>query len=674
MAANPSTPSYNQVKKTLINGNLREACVFMSNIHHTLPSTQSISDQAELLTADIDRMLDHYAQGGIDPQREALREQTAERAWLLAEQLYDVEAPLRTIDTDMTVANAVDALKDELVDDLLLGTAFETIVECRHLSRDDRNALGLAMLDESLPEYVRATLLSAIALHLMQWFDAELIESLYVYTFDDQPQQIQMQAWVALTLVAFVHKHRIANLPRLKEEYRLICENEGKLLDDIQKELLMCREAHFANKRVTEMVDRFEEDDDDETKNSNLKELFGMLNEGVDMSFNVFKKQAKLPFFSRPELRHHWLQPFSLEQPQMKTIFDSNPKALPWVKMMMQSVAQCETDKYATVLTMQGMGGGQLMSAIGQKLEDSGLRFEDIVPTPPLFVMRNYLHDLYRYYTLNPTAKQMRNNPFDGDLLMCMNPWLADAATDTTRLASTAELLLRKERWSEAAKAYELLSTFKTSEQVIQRLAYAYLKDPDSEVERAIKPLQRCHRLFPENLWTAKHLADSLHSLNELIREEDVLNKALEFHPDNVGLLTRLGCCLNDQKRYQEALKPLFRADMTKEGRRNTQRELARALLATRDFDRAMQYAQRATKHSKTTQSDFIMYGIVALQRGNIPLAIAQFAKAQPILVSIQLGSNRQLLNNLGVSDNDIDLICELMWRQADNQKTNNQQ
>lgn len=669
MAVKSSTPSYSKVTSLLSNGHLRDACAFLSSIRHTLPATLEIAEEAERLMADLDRMLDHYAQGGTDPHREALLGQATDRAWLLAEQLYDIEAPACTIDNGWTVASAVEALRDGVLNDVMLGTAFEEVVECRHLSRDDRNALGLAMLDETLPEYVRATLLSAITLNLLQWFDAEMVESLYVFTFDDQPLQVQMQAWVALTLIALVHKQRIGNLPRLKEQYQLICESEGKLLDDIQKELLMCREAHHANKRMTEMVNQFDEEDSEQTRNANLKELFGMLNEGVDMSFNAFRKQARLPFFSLPDTRHHWLLPFSLEQPLMKDIFDAHPKALPWARMMMQSVAQCETDKYAAVLMMQGMGGGQLMSAIGQKLEETGLKFEDIVPTPPLYVMRNYLHDLYRYFTLHPKARQMRNRPFDSDLLMCLNPWLSDAASDTERLASTAERLMRKERWAEAAKVYQLLADIEPSEKTLQRLAYAYIRDPECNDQRALPTLFMCRRLYPGNLWTLKSLADCLYRVADHAREEDLLNEALETHPDDIGLLTRLGRCLNIQHRHREALKPLFKADLLKEGRRNVQRELARALLATHDVDRALYYAERAVQHSSASDDDFLVYGLVALQRGDIPLAAAQYAKADADLATFSLNAERKCLNALGVSNSDIDLMCELIRRQ-DNQNT----
>lgn len=660
MAVKISTPSYNKASALLTDGRLHEACDFLRNIHHTLSDTQAISDEAERLLSDLDRLLQHYAQGGTDPQREELYARIYDQAWQLCDRLYDVESPNTA--SMANLSSTIDALYADPNADQWLGTAFEQIAESRHLTREDRDTLNLALLDESLPLYVRASLMSATTLHLLQWFDAELIEAFYVFTFDDQPSQLRVQAWVTLVLAAIIHKDRIAHRTRLQEQYRLICESEPDLLLDLQTALLQCREAHDADKQIKEMASKLDVDDDKENIASNLKGLFAFITEGLDMSFDVFKKQARLPFFSAPGNRHHWLEPFSLEQPQMKALFDEHPQALPWVRMMSQSVSQCETDKYATVLTMQGMGGGQLMIAIGEKLEKTGLKFEDVIPLPTLYVLRNYLHDLYRYYRLHPKAKEMRYNPFDMDLKMCMNPWLRSVITDNEELDKIGELLIRKEHWAEAAQVYELMLKTEVNEHNLQQLAFAYCKSQAyNNASLALQPLRRCNRLYPGNKWTQKLMADILHENQEYVSEEETLHEALGYHTDDVSLLVRLGRCLNAQKRFAEAQEPLFKADILKEGQRSTQHELALSLFGTHDYDRASHYATLASNHSKAQPADKILCAHAALQRGDVTQALALYREASEGNAISALRQDRELLNDAGVDNLSIDLMCETL-------------
>lgn len=690
MAVYASAPSYHKASALLLDGRLHEACVFLRNIRLTLPAAAPVADEAERLLTDIDLLLSHFAQGGEDPQRAALLDRDYDRAWRLCEQLYDIECPAAV--SSEALPAIVDALLLDPASDAWLNTCFEHIAESHHLSRAHRDLLLQAILDEQLPEYVRATLFAAIALHLMQWFDAELIEELYVFTFDDQPAMLRMQAWVTLVLVAFIHASRIDHLPRLQEQYRLMCETEPKLLYAIQIALLQCREAHNVEQRMHEMFEAFDEDDDPKTASVNAKEFFDFITEGIDLSFNTFTKQAELPFFSLPCTRHHWFEPFSLDQPAMKAIFDAHPKAFPWVRMMMQSVAQSETDKYATVFSMQRIAGGKLMSVIGEKIEKIGLSFENLVPPPAIYVMRNFLHDLYRYCILHPQAKAMRHQVFDRDLKMCLNPWLQPVTADRDALTQVADMLYTKQHWAEAAQVYELLlapapasapqpdapSATDTAvapaaldqealKRAHLRLAYAYLQQQEAGIfpTRALQVLRRCDHLFPGSKRTLRMMADLMHDNQLLLDEQAILHEALTHHPDDVALLTRLGRCLNAQQRYKEAQTALFKADILREGRHQTQRQLALALFGAHDYDRARQYAALAAAHDDTvsTAPDHILCGHLALQLGDTQQALSHYSQAPAADVLFALMHDHALLAEAGVKPLTLDLVRQHLSR-----------
>ena len=656
------TPSYDKATMLLSEGRLSEVFDFLCSIRHTLPPAQHISDQAGLLKDDLRRMLDYFAQGCQDPTREEMLERIRENAWMLCEELYNLESPVSS-DSSISVAAAVYALQFDPTDDELLSQAFAQIADSRGITHADRNALDQTLLDENIPEFVRASLLSATMLYLLQRFDAGLLESLYVYTFDDQPVQLRVQAWTTLVLVAILHSGRIAQLPRLREQYRLMCENDPELMFQMQVALLQCCEARTVDQRMHEIVERIDDDDDQETLHLNMKEFFQFVTEGVDMSFSSFEHQCDIPFFNKPGNRHHWLMPFSTEQPDMKQILDSHPQAMPWVRMLMQSVAQCDTDRYATVLSMLNIADGRLLNVLGEKMEKVGLKFEDVSPLPFRCVMRSYLHDLYRFFALHPQAKKLRNQPFEADLKMYLNPWLHTGISNSDQLDKIGALLLRKGRWHEAAQTYEILLKAEMSEEGLQRLAYAYRRaaEPDGNLSLALKPLRRCNQLYPGNKRTLKAMADIQHEMADYVSEEITLHEALTLHTDDATLLTRLGRCLNAQGRYREAVEPLFRADLLKEGRRSTQYELATALLGTQNYDRAQRYALLAQDHDEAGDNEHILCGHLAMQRADMTAAMQSYSKADRQTAIHALQHDRPMLKDAGVDDTTIDLMCELL-------------
>lgn len=662
MAVKNPTPSYHKATMLLKEGRLSKAFTFLRSICHILPAARSISQQAVQLLEDYHRLKDFYCQGGDDPQRDALLDRIYEQAWQLCELVYDVELPVSGQAPD--IQSSLDALLADPYDDLRLNTAFEGVVECRHLTRSQRTALNQALLDEHLPEYVRATLLGAITLHLMQWFDADLVESLYVFTLDDQPVQLQAEAWVTLVIVALIHHERIAHLPRLKEQYRFMCESEPTLLADLQIVLLQCREAISATQRLNDMIKNSEVDEDEKTARINATEFLKIISEGTDLQYKTFEGQAKFPFFSQSASRHHWFEPFALEQPLVKQLLDEHPKAFPWVKMLMSSAAQCETDKYATILMMLAIAGGKLINAIGEKLEQTGLKLDDISPLPFDMVLRGYLHDLYRYCHLHPQASQLRTKLFEGNLKLCMIPWLEDVTASTDYLDKLAKLMECKQRWTDVIDMLNLRLKHKVDEEGLQQLAYAYYKESESSknTHYAImeQTLRRCNMLYPGNKWTLRFLSESLHLQGNYTAEEQVLHEAIATLTDDATLYRRLGRCLNRQHRAKEALEPLFKADLLKEGQRQTQVQLAWALLATGDTSRARAYAAKALKHANAGDDEHIIAGHIAMAEGNIQQAIQSYKQVTARTVKAAICRDRAELQAIGIPSSNIDLLNDI--------------
>lgn len=656
-------PAFDQVAELLRSGRLKEACAFLSLTFARMGAPRQVDD-CKTLQDDYDRLLSYFTQGISDPHRADMYDSLMNRAWDMADQMEQLTHPEGEAVTEINFGSVLTDLATRPNDDTLLNIAFEYVAECHQLPKEDRKALHQTILDEQLPEYVRATLLGAVTLYLAQWFDAEMIENLYIYTLDDHSVQIQMQAWVTLVFAAIIHRDRIEHLPRLREQYTLLTESEPELLFQIQIALLQCREALNFNKKLHEMVST--EGDDEMPKTENIKEIMAFVSEGIDMSIETFQNLCGMPFFSNEYTRHHWLEPFSTEQPTVKKIVEDYPDSLPWINMMKNSAAQCETDKYGALICMF-QSNNHLMSKLSRKLEATGLKFEDVRPLPPVFVMRNYLHDLFRYCHIHPQALQMRFKPFEQTLNLSLNPWLRMAFNSEKSLERIAEFLFRKERWDEAIVAYQELLKKNTTLPYLQRIIYSAMQaaDPKNGVD-IVEMLVKCNHLYPGDKWTLKNLAELLHAQGTYDSEELYLNEALSHHPKDVNLLMRMGRCLNCQGASQRALDYLFEADLEKEGQLSVQRELARALLMVKRADDAERYIRMVLSRTNPTSNDWLLAGHIALLSGNIILAIERYQQAKPKDVESRLISTAENnpLNRAGV-----DVYCRQLTLSALQQK-----
>ncbi len=659
---NKSKTTYDKVARRLMNGQLQNAMTLISKYCVMKSRLYNLSEETDALQKDYDRMLNFFLKGSHDPKLQEQYDHLMDRAWTLAEKLYDTECP-ETLPFEEPLSTLLDSLLAEPDNDQRLNHVFEQVVESRHLTKPDRNALHQAILDENIPLYVRGTLLSAITLHLTQNFDARMVENLYTYTLDDQPVQLQMQAWITLVFVALIHAHRIEHLPRLREQYHFICESAPDLLFNLQISLLQCREAFTFDKKLHKIINQ-DGEEEELSEQERVREFFEFITEGIDTTLSMFSHLKKISFFSGPGTRHHWLEPFRLEQPDIKAILDENPKAMPWARMLLQSVAQCDTDKYGSLFTMQAYNK-DLMSAISDKLEEKGMKFDEILPPSPLYVMRNYLHDLFRYCNMHPKAETMRHPLFERCLDMSQNKWLCASVNHPDQLKKIAEFLFRKERWEEACVTYSTLLKLDVTEETFQKLYYSMVHSESmSDNSKAMQTLIKCNMLFPGNKWTLRHLADAFHETQDYQIEGKVLHEALEHYPDDPNLLMRMGRCLTSQDRIDEAIEILYKADIQKEGQLRVQRELANALFLSGDHNRAEKFIRMVLSRPEPSGEDWLLGGHIALQDEDIPLAIERYRNADDSLFSYNhiIGDKKKLIR-AGIAENIIHLVMELIWR-----------
>lgn len=623
-------------------------------------SRQDIVNKAQAIREDYNRMQNIFVHGHDDEKREELFNQLFERAWALDSELcYLSEKDNRQYEPIEGDTNTLlEQLASNPTDDAYLNAVFEHVIATHPMTNDERHSLHLAILDEQLPSYVRATLLSALTLYLQITFDARIIENLYTYTLDDQPIQLQMQAWVTLVLVAFWHKDRIKHLPRLKEQYSLLCESNPALLIEIQRTLLMTELAPKIQAQTQKLLaDREGDAGNDEQKMQRLQDFFREIGLGVDLSYSTFKMFCRHSFFSRQNTRHHWLEPFSYDQPTIKRALERQPSHNNVLRMLTHASNQSATDKYLAVLCAPALGDDS-MKELSQKLEEMDIKFEEPMPIHPVNVMQNYVHDLYRYFTLHPYLSENDRRKLDATCwLLSANPWLRPVAEDVEQLRSVAELCHHhKLSDSVIAKAYTDLLAVEQTETGYLRLAKAIRPTIENGGKRS-RILLECIDLFPDCREAYVLLADQYDEKHQYIEEKHLLLDALAQMPNQEDLLWRLGRSLVELNLPEQALETLFKADLAHEGNAHTQLELSRAYLLQGKLQQAVHYAELAIESPKLNAMDRGWGGVILMANGDYLRAYEQLKRSSILLLEPLFADVIKLLEPYGVPPHDLALM-----------------
>lgn len=567
------------------------------------------ADQVEPLRVAYDQLVSQFIEANLESQSEDeysnLILQFYDKLQALCTELA-TKTYVQTIPLEIPISRLIHDKSDKALCELFL-----VVKTTGPYSEEYRSMLHQFIMDENIPVYMRCTILSAIMLHMFNYFDTEMLENVYAYTLDDQPDQIRWQAWVTIFLCAVVHPVRIEYCDKIRQQYKFLAESEPDLFFSMQMTLLQCKEAQGIHDKVAKMLAK-KGDDDNKTK-----QIFQLFAEGPDLSYDSFKMMRHMPFFSDAEVTAHWLMPFSVEQEAIKKILKKNPQIEPMVSLLSKSIAQSEQDKYGSVIMLLGSD----MNIIGQitdRFKEVGLEIDKVMTPSGEVLMRNYMHDIYRYFTLSPMGVSSTVSPFKENLDMSRVPWL-EAALGTSKAMSTiGEYMIHNERWNDAVTVFSRLANKDNSEYALQRLAYAAENRETRNMQLECDPLIKCNKLYPGNTWTLCHLAKFYRRTGILSAAQLYLQEALEIEPNNTDLLNDLAECYMAMTQYDKALETYFKLDLKNEGDLKVQRQIVLSAFLAHNMETARKYMQIVLNHRKPTVADWSMAGCLALKDNDI--------------------------------------------------------
>lgn len=524
--------------------------------------------------------------------------------------------------------------------DYALCELFHAIMLSGPFSEKDRSTLHQLIMNEDFPVFMRCAVLSAVMLHLFTHFDTEMLENIYTYTLDDQPDMIRWQAWVTMFLCAVVHSTRIEHCDRIRQQYQFLAESEPDLFLSMQLTLLQCREVEGLHDKVMKMMSK---KGDDEEK---AKQMFSIVSEGADLSYDAFKMMRHMPFFASPNLSAHWLMPFSAEQEGIKVLLNQNPETRTVVELLSKSLAQSEQDKYGSILMLIG-NNIKVIEQMNEQMKELGLEIDKVVAPSGEVLMRNYMHDVYRFFTLSMVGSSLPVSPFRENLNMGRISWLTAALGSPKALRILGDYMINHEDWENATGVYAHLAELENSEFALQRLGYVASKRQTRNMKLEGDSLIKCNKLFPGNTWTLLNLAKFYRRSSLFSAAIIHLQEALQIEPDNAELLTEIAECHMELQEYDRALETYFKLDLKNEGDVKIQRQIVKCAFLSHNIETAKKYIQLVLGQRKPIIADWALAGCIALKDDDIKGMLDYFS---------HIGNLRSRLTNF---DNYIQLMTK---------------
>ena len=698
-----------RIKELLLNSSLKEA------LEQIQAQMAGVTDWSILSRyEDIDRsyryMLQYFSQGSPDDHRISVYNQLIRRSLILNDDVLQARLQPESmllyyqhLRSRLSSSETVESLRAELesfadtkdasLHEHALTALFDLIWTNGQWSSQDSTLLleliesPLVMADDS------ALVVSAVTLSLMERFDP--LKCMFLcQAAQNLNLTVSVRALTGLAVSLPDYKDILPYFPEIDERIKLlsdmpaICERMLK----VQMALLLCRETKEIDRRMREefiptmlrnpklgdlMREELERDDvspdwmewieKPEVKDK-LMQMTELQLEGADVYMSTFSNLKNYPFFRTIS---NWFRIFSMDQPDVRSVFGTEGISSAIGNSMLSSSAFCNSDKYSFAFTFSQIPREQ-REMISAQLNDEAmeaLQEKESSPSPievtENLAARQYAQDLYRFFNLFSRRHEFQD-PFSGNLNLLTNTPLSILLQTDDSEQKIAAWLLQKNYYTEAVQAYRLMeqraNPYSTDYRFYQQLGYALQRT--QSYSDALEAYRRSDILQSNNNWTMRHSAQCLRVLGKPDEALTLLLEAEKSSADNLSLQIQIGDCLVDLKRYDEALTRFFKVDYLKPDYPKAWRAIGWCAFLADRFDRAKEYYDKLLL-SKPTANDCLNAGHVYFVMGDIQRSVSLYrqcvSKMGKESFDAEFSKDRATLLSKGIQEQDIPLLLDLI-------------
>lgn len=567
-------------------------------------------------------------------------------------------------------------------------------------STEEEDDAQTMLVSELVPVADLCLFTSAVMLSLMECFDLRKLFWL-MDAYRHPNVQVSQRALVGLVFVLQLYAARLEFYPEILNRLAQLTDDTDFRQDilRIHIQILLSQETEKIDKKMREeiipemlknlpmrnMKFGFEESDEEKDDanpdwadaieksglGDKLREMNELQLEGADVYMSTFANLKLYPFFREAQ---NWFYPFDKQHSSVIGAYSGkNKDNSTLLDLILQSGFFCNSDKYSLFFTMQQLPQNQRAMMLSQLTEQQQQELADESKAETLkkfaerpdTVSNQYLHDLYRFFKLNPRRNEFRNI-FKENIMLYDVPALQSYLADPAALRSLADFHFRKQHWEQAAGLYESISDEGEPElqaEACQKLGYSLQKL--KRYPQAIAAYLRADLISPNNLWTNRHLAICYRIDRQFTRALEYYRKVEEVTPNDHKVVFYIGSCLAELGHFDEALKYFFKLDFLEPDSIKAWRAIGWCSFMTFKNDQAMKYYDKVTKQ-QPQPVDYLNAGHVAWVSGNLEKALSHYSKAvelyggkDPFLEAFR--KDEEFLIERGIVRSDIPLVLDLI-------------
>ncbi|MCH5225271.1 MAG: tetratricopeptide repeat protein [Muribaculaceae bacterium] len=677
---------FNQINQLINSSRFNEAFLLLRRNMQKIPSMGYELQKMEESESTYKYLLDYIASGHQDPSRKEVIEQIRDSLYRANEHLlrecriidssdiysstrrmkilknasinslvedflnaYQEDNPEGSTETEIKVsqnqANAIDEI-------------FNYVWTMSSSPSSEYESLGDILSSESIPEYLKLSIVSAIILGLTEYFEPEAYELLLSVYENSHSTSLQARAITGVILISLLHSGRLKGNINLRSRLLLTIDDEN--LRKMVKEVLMNIVKTYDTQRIDnkmrnelipglmklkpEIINKIRnlsEDSDNFLSEANpdweellenseigdkLQEINEMQLEGADVMVTAFSNLKGFPFFSKVS---NWFLPLIPGYFEFENLpLDKNGETFERLKGVM-----CDSDLHSFLISMKSMPeaqSGLMISNMEKQIKEVKEAMSDSIGESESDILnkkiRQTLQDLYRFFKFFRKKDDFKD-PFAAPFLAShVKPLIKALGVDSEDIRLLGEFYFQKKYYDEAAGMFELYDELEADDFTLwEKIGFSH--DRMNRPEQAVIWYKKAEIVDADNPWLHKKIAVALKNAGKAEEAKIYYEKALENDPENYHLLLSAGQCFLDTGEYDKALSHFYHANYIKPEKRSVKRALAWAEMIAGHHDKALPIFKNLTEDEKADKSDFLAAGHSAMAVGDFKSAISHYKK-----------------------------------------------
>ncbi len=550
------------------------------------------------------------------------------------------------------------------------------------ISADEEERLGAIVADDTLIMPARAVIVSALTLRSLRVYDPVALRlALRLCDLDDRALRIRvlvlLLAIVAChhRVIAYEHEALCGRIDELfadkdfmaqmvmvlqvmvntLETEKITKKIETEVYDDLRKYAHKFREVDFDESAGGDVSPKWTERlMEDESLSAKMRQFSEMQAGGADIYMSTFSRMKNFPFFN---FEMNWFLPFDERNPEVYDVVSKLPMLM---RNVMRSPMMCSSDRYSLVLSLKGVSADNI-SMMASVDPEAGEQLQEELKTngwekrddAMLWLTRNYVQDLYRFYNIYHSARSMPN-PISRIIGFTANSGFMSFFPMEAGLKVAREMVA-KEAWSEAIALFSQLERESregdhsvVDHRFYQQLAYANQRLGNYAVARDY--YIRATLYGDDDVWTRKQRALCCRKTGDYAGAAVEYEAILTQQEDDVPTMINLMNCHLRLRQYEAARTVGYKAYYIDSDNVRIVRMLAWCMFLEGDFAKSVEFYAKIIDTDMCDATDLLNYAHICRAAGDNNMAYHYYCETYK-----RIGNSDDFVR---LMRNDMEFLC----------------